>query len=378
MKIENVGFFDKFNKFAVKILDFFQSKFNFKTIDILKTIILSLTAKVIYVVQTDSWAVDWICKNISDSLTKQGLIDARIGFLRFMRNKIIHWGAINLFIQSEAYSDSKKLKRNYNVATLFHLVNNDKRIKFIPILNKKLDLLVTPSPLTKKILIESGFSEGKIVLIPLGVDLSHFKAYDEETRKKLKLKYNLPLDKIIIGSFQKDGMGWGDGMEPKLVKGPDVFCEIVRKLNEKFDIHVFLAGPARGYVKSKLEESKISYTQLNIPHLEIVKCYNVLDLYIIASRIEGGPLALPEGMATGVPLVTAKVGMAPYYINNGVNGFITEVEDVEQLYKYSVKILEDKNLREKIISNAFKTVRKFSWENIAKQYYKAYKRFLEK
>ena len=44
-------------------------------------------------------------------------------------------------------------------------------------------------------------------------------------------------------------------------------------------------------------------------------------------------------MATGTPIVTTKVGMAPYLIENGFNGFVTDIEDIEQLYQYSVEIL---------------------------------------
>ncbi len=368
---------EKFLNLILKLIDYLQLKFNYKQLFRFRKLILSFKTRIIFIVEIDNWAVYWIQKNIKDNLKRIGL-NVEIASPHLVKKRIIQWGSINYFLQNKNISNSNKLKKNIHIVNLYHLLKNDIRLNSILLLNKKLDLIVTPSPFTKKILIESGFNEEKIALIPLGVDLSHFKAYDEETRKTLKLKYNLPLDKIIIGSFQKDGKGWGDGMEPKLVKGPDIFCEIVRKLKAKFDIHIFLAGPARGYVKSKLEESQIPYTNLDIYHLDIVKCYNVLDLYIIASRIEGGPLALPEGMATGVPIVTTNVGMAPYYINNGENGFITEIEDVEELYINSVKILEDKELRERIILNAFETVKQFSWENIAKQYYdKVYKRFLK-
>ena len=43
-----------------------------------------------------------------------------------------------------------------------------------------------------------------------------------EIKNKLYIKYKIPKDKIIIGSFQKDGVGWEEGNEPKLIKGPDI------------------------------------------------------------------------------------------------------------------------------------------------------------
>ena len=90
------------------------------------------------------------------------------------------------------------------------------------------------------------------------------KRQEQNVSKKisLKIKYNLPRDRIIIGSFQKDGVGWGEGNEPKLIKGPDIFCEVIKRLKKDFDIHVFLTGPARGYVKNHLKSNGIPFTHV--------------------------------------------------------------------------------------------------------------------
>ena len=373
-----IGFFNKILNIVIKLINFILLRHNFRLLSILKDYISSFKAKLIFAVMIKDWAVYWIGKYISENLNKFGLIDSVVVIPRCVRNKIIHWGAIDYFIHYSQLSDLNKLNDNIHIISIYHLLNNDKRLRLIQALNKKISLIITPSLITKKVLIEAGFKKEKIVIIPLGVDLSIFKRYSDLKRTLLKKKINLPSDQIIIGSFQKDGVGWGKGLEPKLVKGPDIFCEVVRKLNEKFNIHIFLTGPARGYVKKKLEEYQIPYTHIFLNnYLDIVECYNVLDLYIISSRIEGGPLALPEAMATGVPIVSTNVGMASYFIQNAINGFITEIEDVEQLYKYSVTLLENKELREKFIANGLKTVKKYSWEKIAKlYYYNGYRKFL--
>jgi glycosyltransferase involved in cell wall biosynthesis len=167
-------------------------------------------------------------------------------------------------------------------------------------------------------------------------------------------------------------------MEPKLIKGPDIFYEVIKKLNEIFDVHVFLTGPARGYIKKQLDKSKIPYTHLFLENfLDLVNCYNVLDLYIVSSRAEGGPKAILESFASGVPIVTTKVGMAPLVVKQGFNGYVAEIEDKEQIIKYSVEVLKNEDLRNNFILNGLETVQKYSWENIAKLYYKKiYKKLL--
>ena len=45
------------------------------------------------------------------------------------------------------------------------------------------------------------------------------------------------------------------------------------------------------------------------------KLYNGLDLYIVASRVEGGPRAINEAALTCTPLYSTDVGIAPYICN---------------------------------------------------------------
>lgn len=270
------------------------------------------------------------------------------------------------------------MKKNIHIVNWYHAIENDPRLKLSSLLNNSLDYIITPSEITKKKLIDMGFQKEKIEIIPLGVNLKYFRVYSEEKKSILKKKYNLPNDKIIIGSFQKDGVGWGDGLKPKLEKGPDIFCEVVKKLHEKIDLHVFLTGPSRGFIKNKLKEYDIPFTHIYLKDFyEIVDCYNTLDLYIVSSRIEGGPLALIECMATGIPIVTTNVGMASLVIKNGINGLIAEVNNVEQLTLNALKILKNKDLHKLLVYNGLKEVLKYNWKEIAIQHYnQVYKKFL--
>jgi len=369
-------FFNGFLEVIIRFIDFILLKYDLQILNILKKVLLSFKAKVVFIVEGGNWSIFWDGKYITENLKKLGLVNTEIASPLLAKNKIIHWGSISCLIGDKGliYLD----KSNKNIVTWFHVVPSDKRLKFVPYLNKKIDILHTSNIITKKKLVESGFNEDKIVVISLGVDLSIFKKYSNRNKIQLRKKFKLPKEKIIIGSFQKDGVGWGEGLEPKLVKGPDIFCEVVKKIRDNFDIHIFLTGPARGYIKKRLEEYQIPYTHIFLEnYLDIVECYNALDLYIVTSRSEGGPKALLEAMATGVPIITTKVGMASNLIKHEVNGFIADVDDIDQLYQYSVKILKNRKLREKIVTNGLKIIQRYSWENIATQYYnKIYKKLI--
>lgn len=57
---------------------------------------------------------------------------------------------------------------------------------------------------------------------------------------------------------------------------------------------------------------------------EMRRFYNSCDLYICASRSEGGPRPVLEASACGVPVLSTDVGLVPELIRDGVNGFIVE------------------------------------------------------
>ena len=367
MKIENKIIL-KLLDIIINSIDYFRIKSKINSLFLLNRFFISLRAKLIYIIEDNSWVINFVGKQIVDNLNRLKLINSNCDRRYFGKKKIIHFGSLHCLIKNNKIV--KLNPTNKYILTIFHLSPHSDISKFIPYLNKFIYLIHTSNEITKTHLIKLGFNEEKIKIIPLGIDLQSFKRFDEKKRILLKIKFGLPLNKIIIGSFQKDGIGWGEGNEPKLIKGPDIFCEIVKLLNEKHNIHVLLIGPSRGYVKQKLNEYKVDYTHLRfVKSNEMVNCYNTLDIYLITSRIEGGPLSLLECMATGVPIITTNVGMAPELIKNGYNGFITNFDNTKNLYKFSLEVIQNKLLREKFVNNNLKIVQNFNWKNIAKQYY---------
>ena len=121
----------------------------------------------------------------------------------------------------------------------------------------------------------------------------------------------LPEDACLVGSFQRDTEG-SDLASPKLEKGPDIFCDIMEKMKVTHEnLHVVLAGWRRQYVIGRLEAAGIPYTYLELPDAGVLNTlYNVLDLYIVSARHEGGPQAIVECALTKTPIISTDVGMA--------------------------------------------------------------------
>ena len=135
--------------------------------------------------------------------------------------------------------------------------------------------------------------------------------YEIQNKEKLRNKYSIYNNDFLVGSFQRDTEGH-DLMTPKLSKGPDRFIEIVGELNnEKENLRVILAGKRRNYVIHRLDDMKIPYRYFEMTtFMQLNELYNLLNLYIVASRYEGGPQAIPECALTKTPIISTDVGIA--------------------------------------------------------------------
>jgi glycosyltransferase involved in cell wall biosynthesis len=99
------------------------------------------------------------------------------------------------------------------------------------------------------------------------------------------------------------------------------------------------------------------------------KLYHALDLYLVTSREEGGPLAILESLATGTPIVSTKVGLAPDLINHAWNGYLTETEDIDALVDNAANLIASRNNQQNIIENGLKSIKPYDWPIIASRYY---------
>ena len=196
------------------------------------------------------------------------------------------------------------------------------------------------------VLLESGIAAEKVRRIPIGIDASLFRPTTPALRADARRDLGLPESAFVVGSFQKDGVGWGDGMEPKLVKGPDVLVDVLTQVRRQVpELHVLLSGPARGYVRDQLERAGIPCVHRVVDrHREVASLYHALDAYLVASRQEGGPKAVLESMASGVPLVTTRVGQAMDIVVSGENAFMVEPEDARGLADWLVHVAETGDL----------------------------------
>jgi glycosyltransferase involved in cell wall biosynthesis len=102
------------------------------------------------------------------------------------------------------------------------------------------------------------------------------------------------------------------------------------------NLEVVLAGWRRQYVINRLEAAGIKYHYFEFCDFDALNdLYNCIDLYVVGSRIEGGPQSIPECAITRTPIISTDVGLASEILSpKSVNGNLNEaMPDVDYAYQ---------------------------------------------
>lgn len=105
----------------------------------------------------------------------------------------------------------------------------------------------------------------------------------------------------------------------------------------------------------------------------------ISDLMLLPSQLESFGLAALEAMACEVPAIATNAGGLPEVIEDGKNGFLAPVGDVDLMARRAIEILsDDKRLREMGKLARFEAQSRFCASKIIPQYEKFYQRLLER
>jgi hypothetical protein len=134
--------------------------------------------------------------------------------------------------------------------------------------------------------------------------------------------------------------------------------------NQEAKFGVVITGPGWDDAVGKIRSYGIEvHYRPFLPDRLMPTLYNALDLYVITSRIEGGPVPLIESMACGVPVVTTPVGLVREFIYDDVNGLVTPKDDVPATAQAISRLLASPELRQRLASAALQTVRdNLTWD----------------
>lgn len=225
------------------------------------------------------------------------------------------------------------------------------------------------SPKTRNELRAVGVNVKKVRYIPNGVDINKFKL--SLNKKKLRQKFNLPEDNMIIlniGRLSRHKQPY------KLI---EVFSLIKEHINDTILI-IAGTGELLGDLKSFCHQKNLNNVKFfgYVPNEDLSNLYACSDYFIISSEYEGGEpvLTVAEAMASGLPCIVSDISNLRF-IKGAKSGIVVDFNDVGNAAKKIVGYLEgdnsehSKNAREYALNN-------LDWGIIAERYLDEFEKVL--
>jgi glycosyltransferase involved in cell wall biosynthesis len=141
---------------------------------------------------------------------------------------------------------------------------------------------------------------------------------------------------------------------------------------EGITCHLRIIGHLSNQQKLVLERANITYSAIaDIPDEQVVKEYRDSDLVVFASTYEGFGLPIVEAQATGRPVITSNI--PPMTEVAGDAACLIDPRSVNSIRAGIQKVIKDVAYRESLVRKGIENVKRFSPEQIAKQYADLYR-----
>ena len=136
-------------------------------------------------------------------------------------------------------------------------------------------------------------------------------------------------------------------------------------------------GPLKAFLQAKAADLGLAKAVIfpgSIPEAEKVTWYNLADLFVHPSRLEGFGLVAAEAMACGKAVVASRAGALPEVVVDGETGLLFDPDDSMELAYRIEQLLADRALRERMgQAGRERVLQHFQWEESARQVLSIYK-----
>lgn len=193
-----------------------------------------------------------------------------------------------------------------------------------------------------------------VTVVPHGIDIRFF------SRRKVNLKrFGIPPNRFVLGFIASKNSDADGGR-----KGTDVLLDVIRNAAALVpNLHVVLGGVGWESELASLTANGISASAPGYVRKEdLPLLYSTFDVFLLTSRVEGGPCTVFEAMSCETAVVSTRVGAVPELIVDGVNGFSTEIDDRQALLSAIVRLSQSPEMRLAVAKRARETLAARSWE----------------
>ncbi len=232
---------------------------------------------------------------------------------------------------------------------------------------RSFDQVVAVSAEVRARLLRAGVAPAKVHLIRNGISLTPFQNAPQVRAARAARSSSLRLG--LVGRLAPE-------------KGVDLFLSAVARIADRHpEAHFVVAGdgPDREALEAQIEGLGLQgRAELLGPQTDMPSFYASLDVLVSASRQEGLPMALLEGMASGLPVVATRAGAVPEIVVAGETGLLVDVNDPAALADAMERLVTHPELREQFgTAGKQRVLDQFSAQRMASEYLEVYQAALD-
>jgi len=228
----------------------------------------------------------------------------------------------------------------------------------------------------------SGFSRRQLAE-ELNVDVSHVAVVYNGISRSLKPQAR---DRALAEKLRLDGckvLLFLGGLKPRknLPFLLEVFSNVAAKLGDEVRLIIAGSGSEEKGLRRKAKDldiaDKIIFTGY-VPEADKAKLYNLADVYVHSSSLEGFGMTAGEAMACGKPVVATAVGSLPEVIVDGETGFLVPLGDRRRFAERIMALLQNESMARQFGEASRRRVEaSFRWETVARRLVDLYQQVLD-
>ncbi|MBN7817508.1 glycosyltransferase [Algoriphagus pacificus] len=101
---------------------------------------------------------------------------------------------------------------------------------------------------------------------------------------------------------------------------------------------------------------------------QVIPYLSIMDIYLSTSEFEGLPIAMLEAMSCEVPVVATRAGGIGEVVQHGVQGFLSEIEEYEDLVDYCIQLIQNPELHSQMsLAARERVVQQFSMKRMVEE-----------
>jgi len=197
------------------------------------------------------------------------------------------------------------------------------------------------------------YTNKEILITPFGIDTEQFSPKIVDTIFKD--------DDIVIGAVKSMERKYGIEY---LIKS---FSILKKKYpDKKLKLLLVGGGSLEDKFKQMISELEITNSSIitgQVPFNKVADYHNQLSIAVYVSKVESFGVSILESSACEKPVVVSDVGGLPEVVENDVTGFIIKANDIEETTDAIGKLIQDRELREKLgVAGRVRVKDKFDWQ----------------